>query len=483
MKNLENERMTDFVLVSLDGERVLASKFILGARSPVFRRQLFAGAPSPDRASFATQQNNNTLKVGYSWPVVQGLVEYCRSDDIRNFVSLLHCGKSVRDLVHMFECAEYYELPGLAQRVCATAAAVCKISPHLAAALFDESCKSAAVQISQISKAVIREEPRKALLSSNAEGLDFGVPTCTPGVSYLRVDALREILQDAQMRCDEIVLFHVLVAWVATQNDSEDGDESIASIDCWDMDEGCFEPPFEIAKKLGRHIDLAKIPPSELLSTVTDSGLIPYERIIRALGEIALLVEKEGTYHVNRRRDAAGVGANYIYQHKLSASTSSPSVLLATPPRSSHSQNATKQVASISLDDDLAQGVNNISFEDTEVETSDDAANSILDSGNVTPPRANRSRPSSRQRAASRLKRRKQHEAASSRTRKPKDGFVKQVKQSLNFIANSTGTLCAAVCNDPRSKPDSKPLNMQWHNMHWPDNKEQQPKFPANNAK
>jgi len=462
MRNLENERMADLVLLSSDGQRVLASKFILGARSPVFRRQLFAGASSPQQRPHSAQPNE--LQVGYSTPVVQGLTEYCRSDDIRAFVRRLRrsCeAQSVRDLVHLFECAEFYELPGLKHKVCSAATVVCQESPHLAAAIFDQAFNStAADQISNISLAVIQEAPREALLSCDAAGLEFGVPTFPPGVSHLGVDALRQILQDKKMSCDEIVLLEVLMAWVATHE--RDG-ESWANF----KNE---ESPFEVAQKLSQYIDLTKVPPSDLLSIVTDSGLFTDERINRALGEIALLVEKEGTYDLNRRRrDGAGAGANYIYRKKsASERKESPkrkpqtSFSRSLPhPGSSDSQKA-KTVADITfetIDVDLAKDLNDISFEANEVDNSE-AANSILESvvESAPPPRKNTAK-SPPPEDASRPPTKRKYEAASSQ-QPAKVGFV---RKGLNYIADSADKVCATVCYDPRSKPCDQPhtLHMQ----------------------
>lgn len=432
MMNLDNDRMTDFVLLSLDGERVLASKFILGARSPVFRRQLFSGKGSQRPG------NQNMLEIGYSGTVVQAMVEYCRSDDIRNFTGRVRYEHTVRELVHLFECAEFYQLQGLLQKVCATATKICQTSKHLAPAIFDQACQSKALQISQIGLAAIQEEPQAALLNSALEELDFGVPTSPPGVSYLSIEALSQILRDKKMCCDEIVMFQILVAWLNMHERSKD-------LAYWakhdpDLEDVHTESPKEIARQLVQHIDLTMIAPSELLTTVAKSELVSNEKITAALAEIAQLVEKHGGFDLNQPRRKSGSGAP-IYERrstlfpkdqrrnrKLQAAQPQKardrhhSVEGHTPSASRRSQ----KVSAFTLEDDLSQGILGIN----ELSFGDEANNSICGEDEAT-----------KQRSKSNASKSKSptHEPES----KKKEGFV---RKSVLLCADGADAICASAC-------------------------------------
>ena len=452
VRNVDNERMSDFILLSLDGERVATSKFILGARSPVFQRQLFSNKPQ------GRSSGQNLLEVGYSGPVVRGLVEYCRSDDIANFVGRLQYENNVRDLVHLFACADFYDIPGLRQKVCTTASAICKRYRNFAPAIFDQACQSGTQQVERIALAAIQEDPHTALLSSNMEELDFGVPTTPPGVSYLSNEALSLILQDKKMCCDEIVLFEVLTVWVSSRQKGNDHESTSYWGDCDPSldDHSLFDPtsrhpkkdmnsPDEVGKKLVQYIDLAKIAPSDLLSQVAKSGLVSHERITEALGEIAQLVEKDGAFKLSRpRHNAAGGGNSTAFQRQSFLFPSSNNEKQqykrsrapqrSSPGRSHHAatpatRTANRRTVSDLAMRDVAEELQNVSFDDIEIDTHSSESNSI----------ARREveiiKPKKRSKSTSRV---------SSERPVRRAGLL---KRSVLFMADKADAVCASACN------------------------------------
>jgi len=451
MENVANESMSDFVLVSLDGDRIPANRFILGARSPVFRRQLFAGVPGKAQSTHGGQ---NFLEVGYSGSAIQGLVEFCRTDGISNFASRLDDEHKVRDLVQLFDCAVYYEINGLRQQALSTATQIFKQYRHLAAAVFDQACQemtsaSARAPIKNIALAAIQEDPVAALLNSNALGFAFGVPTISPGASFIGVEALTQILQDKKMNCEEILLFRVLTAWLACQPNQTK----------WADFDGATTP-MDVARELVKHIELVKIAPSELLTTVASSGLVSKEKVTNAMAEIAQLIEKEGTFAMNRPRPAL-VSAFARKSHVF------PSKTTNNPYSTEHTQRfqipakrtlpvnrneAPKQSVRDLLHQDalLAQAAADISFEENEVparghkQALEEELDTIVASSTDSAASEEKNSPHRRRRPPSpKEKRRKQASPKANKTTPERRGAL---GKGVLFLADKADTLCG--CHD-----------------------------------
>ena len=103
ISSIDDDAMVDIVLLSNDGGEIPASRFILGARSPVLRKMLFQ-----------TNSTNNQyeLKIDHSSTVVHTLAYYCRTNELDD-ICLPKNEESVRELVKLCQCAIELELSGL----------------------------------------------------------------------------------------------------------------------------------------------------------------------------------------------------------------------------------------------------------------------------------------------------------------------------------------------------------------------------------
>eukprot|EP00521_Asterionellopsis_glacialis_P010995 CAMPEP_0195306716 /NCGR_PEP_ID=MMETSP0707-20130614/37342_1 /TAXON_ID=33640 /ORGANISM="Asterionellopsis glacialis, Strain CCMP134" /LENGTH=743 /DNA_ID=CAMNT_0040370941 /DNA_START=160 /DNA_END=2391 /DNA_ORIENTATION=+ len=304
--NLGNESLTDFTLVAKDGTRIPAARFVLGARSPVFRNLLFGSGKDA---------RSDMILCGYSGTVVRALVDFCSKDEFPTFRQTLESTSSssstpfvssssaaedeqphpppqddeelpppkeyqVRQIVHLYDCARYYQLQGMEVRVCELASDFLQQSKnkYLACALFDEaSTHPAANRIKRIALLAIRSDPQTSLLAlppqdipqssqlqdddnddddddydsqqsdDTSEMTMFGPhgerqynshrkssssspksspvvppPPPPPGVSFLSKLTLYEILKDSKMSCEEIVLFQAILQWTETSPPEED---------------------------------------------------------------------------------------------------------------------------------------------------------------------------------------------------------------------------------------------------------------------
>jgi len=272
--NLGNDDLTDFTLVAKDGTRIPAARFVLGARSPVFRSLLFGNGK---------EARSDMIVCGYSGTVVRGLVDFCSKDDVPHFQQQLEVRDGeyneymitamfndhtqlrddqeypppreyqVRQIVHLYDCARYYQLQSMEIRVCELATSFLQSSTtnkHLACALFDEASKHpAANRIKRIALHAIRSDPAASLLrqpvveeeeeeeevftelsDDTSEMTIFGpngerqpkkTSLCeshaskspSAGVLFLTNTTLQEVLRDNKMSCEEITLFRAILHW------------------------------------------------------------------------------------------------------------------------------------------------------------------------------------------------------------------------------------------------------------------------------
>ena len=294
LANVQNESLMDCELVSsLDQQAHLASRFVLGARSSVLRKQLFSNknkkktkqgsaSPSPSDDSSLTMIQ---LQVPYSSTVIQTLLEYCHTDAIvRRSLS----ATAVREWLDLMDCAQTYQLPGLQVLVERLAESVflAASSPHnqhhlpLACALLDEclqhedDASSSSLSLQQIAWHAIRQNPAATLLHQG------GVTHCSSPTTLTR------ILQDDQLQCSELVLFRAIQIWLQQQQ-SQPQKEEDASL------------------QLLSWMDWTRMAPSELVGPVRASGLVDEPVIQQALAEIAQRVERETSnhYHYDRLFD------------------------------------------------------------------------------------------------------------------------------------------------------------------------------------
>ena len=296
LANVQNESLMDCELVSsLDHQAHLASRFVLGARSSVLRKQLFSNKKKTTKQSSAsplpTSDDPSTmiqLQVPYSSNVIQALLDYCHTDAIVRPSRTLSA-TAVREWVDLMDCAQTYQLPGLqalVERLAESVFLAASPPPHhlpLACALLDECLQheddnsSSSVSLQQIAWQAIRQDPAATLLHPPGGG----VTHCSSPTTLTR------ILQDDQLQCSELVLFRAIQIWLQHQPSQTNDADTAALLLSW--------------------MDWTRMAPSELVGPVRASGLVDEPVIQQALAEIAQRVERETAtsnhYHYDRLFD------------------------------------------------------------------------------------------------------------------------------------------------------------------------------------
>ena len=292
ISSIDNDSMQDMVLLSNDGGEVPASRFVLGARSPVLRQMLFHNSTNGTNTS-------SQLKITYSTTVVRALVYYCRTNELDD-IRLPTNEESLRQLVKLSQCAIELELLGLESLVGNLVASVCQVDPHLACTFFDEAAsgggKPPIDSVQSIALGFIRRNPEAALLRKNQpRGQHF-----YGGITSLQVESLKQVLKDSDICTEEINLFRAIVIWSEAPCKQE---QRPKNMDAWAA-QILIHNQREAAKPVvAECIDLSKIAPSDLLGVVTESGLVEETEVSNALIQIALRVETEGVHLSKRRSD------------------------------------------------------------------------------------------------------------------------------------------------------------------------------------
>jgi hypothetical protein len=292
ISSIDMDEMHDMILLSNDGGEIPASRFVLGARSPVLRQMLFLN--STNRVTTSSE-----LKITYSATVARALVYYCRTNELDD-ISLPTNEESLRELVKLSQCAIELELVGLEALVGSSVASLCQVDPHVACTFFDEAAsgggKPPVDSIKSITFDFIRRNPETALLRKNhPRGQHF-----FGGITSLREDSLKEILNDPAICTEEINLFRAIVIWAEAPRKQPQRPKSMDAWAAQIMNHDQREAAKPVVEEC---IDLSKIAPSDLLGTVTESGLVDEIDVSNALIQIALRVEAEGVHLSKRRSD------------------------------------------------------------------------------------------------------------------------------------------------------------------------------------
>jgi len=278
-----NGTMADIEILSNDDGVHVASRFVLGARSPVLRRALYAKDDTGRESG-----GSHEFRLNYSSGVVRALLGYCCTNKIESFpADEARC----RELVQLGESASVFELTELSEMVCETAGSLLRSFPSLAGAIFDEACGNEAVtSLKNVALRVIEREPENTLLKRHGLQREMGV-------YFLKAASLEEILKNRSIRAEEISLFRVLIAW-------SDAKPSAVS----ERENDWLTPPRSLDRKkialqfAERYINLACIAPSDLVGCVTESGLVSPDKISAALLQVALRLENEGAGCASKTR-------------------------------------------------------------------------------------------------------------------------------------------------------------------------------------
>lgn len=288
ISSIDGNDMLDVMLLANDGGEVPASRFILGARSPVLQQLLF------NKDSVSTPE----LKLPYSTNVISTLVLYCRTNQLGDICQPMD-EASAREIVKLCQCAVTFQLSGLETLVGNLASSMCQADSHLACAIYDEAAADGgqtADPVKYIALGVIRRNPEGSLLRKN----EFGKVNKAGGVSFLRAASLEQLLSDRQMCTEEINLFRAVLLWVDASSHVDDKVQK--KMDAWATLLSMQDRRAEAKMIVEKCIDLSKIAPSDLMGVVSDSGLVDEVNVTNAMIQLALRVEKEGV-EVSKRRD------------------------------------------------------------------------------------------------------------------------------------------------------------------------------------
>jgi hypothetical protein len=284
---LADEELSDVTLKSsLDGEQVLAHRAMLGARSRVFRHMLYG--------NFA-ESSQPVVEIQYSGETIKAIIDYI----YRNKIPNLNFGReddvcrtfdSVNTLISTIDAAAFFELPAFREKCENLAISEMKKNLSLAVSFLAASGRYASLPATDTMEfAVNRISSSPDLLLEHEDIISL--------LSYSQVESL---LQARNLRTDEFSLFLVLQVWARGINEESttDGDIDVdnslngekSSSD--DEVETCGRKRKKDAVNLCKHINLALIEPSTLLSTVSTSGFVSQEQLFETFKDQALRAEK-----------------------------------------------------------------------------------------------------------------------------------------------------------------------------------------------
>ncbi|CAB9505258.1 expressed unknown protein [Seminavis robusta] len=262
-----DEAFHDVTLRSTDGILISANRCALAARNGFFRKMFltqFKEAKAP------------TVEVGFPGVIMNAVLEYlytnkagilldCAADEtsepsetpsgvlsddtLRNFQLLLTAT----------EAAAYYDLPGLCGQISECLSIHLRVCPALS--IVTLVATSAPEKIKQIAFTNIQDYPEKCLVGSVISGL--------------RQSDMKILLEDSK---EDLGLhdFHVFQL-----------------IQLWDSTTGEKDGHARAKELVAKHVDLKKVSPNRLSSSVAASGLVNKEQLFDAFKHQALLAEKE----------------------------------------------------------------------------------------------------------------------------------------------------------------------------------------------
>jgi BTB/POZ domain len=260
---LTDEELNDVILKGTDGVEVPANRFLLAARSKVFRAMLF---------SKFREATSPAVQLGFQGNVLRAVVEYIVTDSAEMLkknkkrkgteeTNPPYDFKNIVSLVSLMEAASYFHLPELGKLVFALLEHILNKWPSLS---------MSTLQACQMAGPTIASELTDTALQ-HVRALHFKMIT-TCQVSCLSADILETILKDNDMRMTEYELFQILQQWSAGVGNPPSGQSDRHAT----------------AAKLSQYIAFEKIDPLHLSTTVTDSGLVTSEKLLEVYKNQAL---------------------------------------------------------------------------------------------------------------------------------------------------------------------------------------------------
>jgi len=255
---LNNERMTDVILVGEDGNEVPACKFILGSASTNLQT-LFYGGKEPKSTIHFPRCREKALRA---------LVEYSCSDLLNtNIWSDTEPVEIVEDMVALAKLAETYTLPNLKQQVSDVLCPCLDQLPSLACVAFNLVDTKSTAELHAASLKVLRKKPYQAFVKG--PGGEIG------GIACLSPEKLDLIFRDQEVNAEEIFLFQCLQEWRASNSDK-------------------YSNAKQVCKRVAMHLDYSAIHASDIENIVLPSGIVDASSLVSGLMTLAKAAEKKG---------------------------------------------------------------------------------------------------------------------------------------------------------------------------------------------
>lgn len=300
---LEDEELHDTTIIASDGTPIKASRFVLAARSLVWKKMLYGPF---------LESTSSTVSLAYTAEVLQGALEYCATNEIIKFAetqyllphqqpndesllssSTLSLSRSssfrvtggcpitvnaTRKLVQLAKLGDFLGLTGLMKKTEKLVRSIVMRYPALACPIYDEASPESDVQL--VALHMIECRPYVSLVPSEQHG-PGGVECLSPG-------NLIEIVRNPNIKTGEIFLFEILLRWVD------------AATDCSSPSDTRVDRR-QTAKECARYLELDNIEPKQLLGAVKKSGLVETDRIQEAITLQALRASKTRVWSISCR--------------------------------------------------------------------------------------------------------------------------------------------------------------------------------------
>ena len=272
---IQDDDMSDVVLKGNDGGSmpVHGNRFLLAARSKVFRRMLYG--------SFSEATSTVINLDDYDSVTLEAIVEYCRTNEITTFrlhheILQRNC-LSARRLAQLFKAADYFELPGLLDIVSSMVHSLMNRYPPLSCGIYDEAPPSSAIYNHALS--MIQCRPYVTLQPHDDKG---------GGIECLSPENLISILEDKDIQAGELFLFSMFQQWVDFHRKFEQGGEIDYNVQ-------------DIARSCAKRMMLEYIEPQDLLKAVKNSKLFSDSQITQAITLQALRASQNGVWSLSCR--------------------------------------------------------------------------------------------------------------------------------------------------------------------------------------
>jgi hypothetical protein len=275
---LKSEEVHDFTLEGNDGISFGANRYMLAARSSVFKKMLLGAFK---------EASSNSVQLDYPGAVLKSLVEYVYFDTADDLLALPMNPSAnnlpssmvrIESLVTLAAAAVYFNLPGLCKHCFDSVSKFLEEMPALSFALL-EAC----VQHGPLIPDEFGELAKTELCKNVHEAVS------SVAVSILSATTLQKVLEEPETGIDEFKLFEILRLW-ANHTAAQESD----------IAENCSRR--SIVSALAGYIRLECINPQLLSTVVTSSDLFTPEQLLQAFQKQALAAQETHGVFFNCKR-------------------------------------------------------------------------------------------------------------------------------------------------------------------------------------